>query len=197
MGLDMLAQRAFLPGEVVLTESPTLVIPATMPPPASLYASSSAAGEDVYESLFGLLSPGAKQELSELAWGRLEKDDGRAVAVADRSTYETLMRINSLAVSLPLSSSAPDAVSPIYRGIFLKTNRINHKCVAPFFHFFFQLSLSLSCSPNTEWTTRPLCPSRSSASARSMQRATRSQSRVRPSECLLCTAPPRRGAEWV
>ena len=63
-------------------------------PPASLDAS--AAGGtghgDVHEGLFDLLSPGVKQELGELALSRDE------VCAADRSAYETLNRINPLAV---------------------------------------------------------------------------------------------------
>jgi hypothetical protein len=112
----MFAQRSFGTGEVILTEVPVLVAPASS---GSLDASRA----DKYEKMFGLLSTAVKRELIDVAWGG---------APRNASLYETLMRINPLAVSLPLSlvpGLGGSSFSSIHGGIFLKTSRCNHRSV--------------------------------------------------------------------
>jgi hypothetical protein len=126
----MFTERTLRPGEVILTEVPILVIPANAPD----FLQNSGPSLDVssvhYQKMFELLSEGVKEELMDLAWGGVYGG-----CRSDVDLYETIMRINPLAVSLPLSSISDCSsvsgsnVSSIHRGIFLKTSRCNHRSV--------------------------------------------------------------------
>jgi len=125
-GLGMFAQKPLRTGEVILTESPTLIIPSDVPKFSGPAEDASTVQVDTYEELFELLSDGVKRELMDLAW-----HGGYRTGA---NMYETIMRINPFAVSLPLSSApgcSATGVSSIHRGIFLKTSRCNHRCVIP------------------------------------------------------------------
>lgn len=129
-GHGMFAQKPLRTGEVILAEVPTLVIPSNMPnyvQNSGFTLDASIIRADVYEKMFAKLSRGVRKELIDLAWG--------ASYTGHVNVYETIMRINPLAVSLPLSPTpgcsfvTGSNFSSIHRGIFLKTGRCNHRYV--------------------------------------------------------------------
>jgi len=112
-GMGMFAQRMLHTGELVLTEHPTFVMPYVVEPGTPV--------SGIYQQMFNLLSKYLRHELLDLAasafWG--------GAYVDENDVYESIVRINTLAISLPV----PHAGLADHRAIFLKLGRCNHRFV--------------------------------------------------------------------
>ena len=75
----------------------------------------------LYADIFGKLSGPVFGELMDLSSSYL-------ISGETQDVHETIMRINALAIELPVPSGEFSELNT-HRAIFLKTSRCNHRCV--------------------------------------------------------------------
>ncbi|CAA7263838.1 unnamed protein product [Cyclocybe aegerita] len=116
-GLGLFARRLFQCNEIILVEHPVVITPYLVGPCVPLL--------DVYADMFGRLSAEVVQAISGLSspgsWEDLE------------DSYETILRANSVAISLPIPKET-FAELATHKALFLLASRCNH-----------------SCGPNSKW----------------------------------------------
>jgi len=112
-GLGMFAQRKLRTGELILAEHPILVMPYVVAPGTSV--------SGIYQQMFDLLSKHLRRELLDLAVSAFRSGE----YVDEKNVYESIVRINTLAISLPV----PHVGLADHRAIFLKLGRCNHRFV--------------------------------------------------------------------
>jgi len=112
-GLGMFAQRKLRTGKLILAEHPVLVTPYVVAPGTSV--------SGIYQQMFDLLSKHLRRELLDLAVSAFQGGE----YVDEKNVYESIVRINTLAISLPV----PHLGLADHRAIFLKLGRCNHRFV--------------------------------------------------------------------
>jgi len=112
-GLGMFAQRKLRTGELILAEHPILVMPYVVAPGTSV--------SGIYQQMFDLLSKHLRRELLDLAVSAFRGGE----YVDEKNVYESIVRIDTLAISLPV----PHVGLADHRAIFLKLGRCNHRFV--------------------------------------------------------------------
>ena len=126
-GLGMFSRRHISNGEAFFVEYPTVITPYVIGLSIGLSA--------LYADIFGKLSRPIFGELMKLSSSYSISGETQDIQV-----HEAIMRINALAIELPVPSGEFSELNT-HRAIFLQTSRCNHRRV---FNFLFSLLL-----PNT------------------------------------------------
>jgi len=87
----MFAQRKLRTGKLILVEHPILVMPYVVAPGTSV--------SGIYQQMFDLLSKHLRRELLDLAVSAFRGGE----YVDEKEVYESIVRINTLAISFPVS----------------------------------------------------------------------------------------------
>ena len=108
-GVGMFAMRDIVPGDLILTEHPLIVVPYVIGLTKSL--------SEVYGALFDRLEPKRCRELMSLA---------NSKSVEECSLLEGIVRTNAIGIQLEVPQVMHPELST-HRAIFLNTSRCNHR----------------------------------------------------------------------
>lgn len=118
-GLGMFSRKQISKGDAFFVEHPTVVTPYVIGLSVGL--------SELYADIFGKLSGPVFEELMDLS----------SSSSQTQGVHEAIMRINALAIELPVPSGEFSELNT-HRAIFLQTSRCNH-----------------SCGPNARWEWDP------------------------------------------